>query len=160
MRQDQKSKLVVMRAPMEVASRGNNTSEACDTQGFNEALVVLARGPGASDAAACYMTESDDDSTYTTIAETEFGNAACVGIDGTAIVLGDLGADETVVFSIDLIKRKRYLKVYFNNTNGAVDWTVTALLGEPSNLGDLTSTVLVSSEGSGTEAYCRVPVGG
>jgi len=143
---------------MQIASRGDDTSEACDTQGFNEALVVIARGPGATIPDAFYIQESDDDSTYTTIAETEIGNASCVGIDGTAIALGDLGADETVVFSIDLRKRKRYLKAYFDNTAGHVQWTVAALLGDPSNLGDLSSTVLIASEGSGTEAYCRVPV--
>ena len=158
MRQEQKSKIVIMRAPMSLSGRATDTSESCDTQGFNDALVVMARGTGASLPQEVYIQESDNGSKWTTIAEAEVGNAACVGIGGTVIALSDFGENETVMFHIDLRKRRRYLNVFIENSAGAFDWSVCALLAEPSNLVNITSTVLVSSEGSGTEAYCRVPV--
>lgn len=159
MNKSQNIKFVAMRACVSINSRSNNTSESLDTSGYNEALIVFSHGTsGGSDAlAGFYLEESDDNATFTTIDEATVGNAACVGIDGTAITTADLTPDDSVVFHVDLIKRKRYIRAYIDNSNNASRCAVWALLGTPSNIGDVTNANMVKSEGSGTERYFNVP---
>lgn len=79
-----------------------------DTNGYNHATIVVHVGAIAAAMTALKVQESDDDSTYTDIS----GATADGGTetDGTTAALPDT-ADTIHVFNINLVGRKRYLRV-------------------------------------------------
>ena len=159
---NQNVKFVVMLSTKS-QNRGSTTTEVLDTAGYNEALIVYNLGDMSPSGLAqgFEIQESDDNSVWTSIDQATVGNAACVGIDGTAITAADITTQDSVlVFNLDLAKRKRYLRCEINNGLGNNRFSCYALLGVPSNLGDINSAKMVLSFSTGTEAYVRVPVGG
>ena len=147
-------KLHVMTAHLS-QNRGDVTTEALDTIGFNEAIIVFSHASGTGAMDGVQLQECDTrDGTYKAINEATAGHADCVGIDGTAIVKTDTDTNESIVFYIDLRKRDRFLNIYIDNNTTTCRWAIYGLLGSPSNLGAITNANMVLSESAGTEAYC------
>ena len=98
-------------ATIETKNNGAPTLASCDCAGFNHATFLLA--VGITDVAVdCQMLESDDDSTYVAIADSDITQIA------------DTGDDRQVAIEIDLTAgvRKRYLRPSItcgNSTTGA-----------------------------------------
>ncbi|MFZ5829131.1 MAG: hypothetical protein ACOY3P_03550 [Planctomycetota bacterium] len=112
---DHKSVLVI---PPALVDDANAAAVAIDTKGYNYARLKLQVGATDIAATALYLTESDDNSTYTNVSGTVFGTS--LSIAGAASALPSSTSDNTIhVIDVDLKGRKRYLKPVLTIGNGS-----------------------------------------
>ena len=149
------------------------TSDAADTAGFHSAIWLTSFGGAyltgspqtiANNISVYKLQESDDSSTWSDIPECTFGNAACVDVNGNALALSgpsDAGDNDVVYrFDLNLLKRKRYLRVSVTKTGVGAHVSSNLILGDPSNLGEITNTKLfnpTSIGGTKTSRYMVIP---
>ncbi|MDX1489403.1 MAG: hypothetical protein R3268_14430 [Acidiferrobacterales bacterium] len=111
---DLKSNLLAAQslAPAAVTASANGTG--VDLRGFDSAQVIIDAGAWTDGTHTFEVQESDDDATYTAVADTE--------LDGTEPVI-DGAADDDQVYTIGYKGGSRYLRVAVTvsgATSGAV----------------------------------------
>lgn len=102
----------------------NGSGTGTDLLGYRQAVLVATVGAsgalaGASNYATIAFVESTDNSTFTAIADTDL-----VGGNNTAII--DANADANSTHTRSYIGSKRYVRVEFQATAGAVSLPVSA----------------------------------
>lgn len=122
------------------AYNADNTPAAVDILGYGSALIALAIGVGgitfdSTNKVEFKLTHSNDDSTYTAVAQTDIVGAT-VGTGGIikSLVAAHATADVT---KVAYIGNKRYLKLLadFSGTHGtATPLSSTVVLGLPAIL--------------------------
>ena len=149
------------------------TSDAADTAGFQSAIWITSFGGSynlstpqtiANNMYEYKLQESDDSSTWSDIPECTFGNAACVDVNGNALALSgplDAGDNDVVYrFDLNLLKRKRYLRVSATKTGVGAHVASNLILGDPSNLGLIDQAKLFNPTSIGaakTSRYMVIP---
>ena len=172
MRFQRTCKFVNLLYPQAIGRFGVET-DAADTAGFLSAIWVTSFGGSYSSAVAntiandiseYKLQESDDSSTWSDIPECTFGNAACVDVNGNALTLSgpsDAGDNDVVYrFDLNLLNRKRYLRVKANKTGVGATVGSNLILGDPSNLGLIDQVKLFNPTSIGglkTSRYMVIP---
>lgn len=124
-----------------VVVTADHTSLACDLQGFQSVNLDIMIGISGDTLSGSVHTtvrlqESDDDSTYTDVADNEhlILPAGITAAATTGVFLDvDAAAEDPVLFQIGYVGLKRYLKVFFDvigATNGHTI-SVSAQRGDP-----------------------------
>lgn len=86
------------------------TGSAVDTQGYESALILVDAGTWTDGTHTFSVTESDDDSTYTTVAAADLVGSMPTISDGT-------GDDQ--MYEVAYLGTKRYIKVVDTVTGAA-----------------------------------------
>lgn len=110
MKESQTAKHAIAIAPAAIIDNASATATAIDTNGYDDVEIILALGATDIAMTALKVQESDDDSTYTDIDDTVVGTAT--DLDGNTSSLPSATDDDSVIlFNIDMLGKKRYLKV-------------------------------------------------
>lgn len=119
--QEQYNDYVNMTPPAAIVNNASFTVAALDTLGFNQAAVVLTLGALDIALSALSLTESDDNSTYTAVAGTDFSVLP--------LTLPSATDDNHIfVFHVNLRgNRKRYLKPTVTMGSGSTGGYATVL---------------------------------
>lgn len=134
---DMHSGLTVVSAIGAATLAADNTPAAIDLQGFNAAEIILAIGAGGitfsgSNKIEFVLTESNDDSTYTAVADDDvLGATVATGGIIKALVAAHATAS---VYRFGYVGNKRYLKLLadFSGTHGTgTPIAAMVIKGEP-----------------------------
>lgn len=113
----QNSKYAVAIAPAAILDDTSATATAVDCKDASYCEIVLQLGATDIAVTALKVQESDDDSTYSDVSGATFDGG--LNTDGTALALPSATDDnQTCVFQINCVGRKRYLKVVATFGNG------------------------------------------
>lgn len=122
---DQENTLAAVLAIGPITIAADNTPAAIDLQGFDAATILLAIGVGgitfdATNKIEFKLTHSDDDSTYTAVAQTDVTDNVTVASGGIIKSLVQAHAAASVT-KVGYVGGKRYLKLLadFSGTHGA-----------------------------------------
>ena len=111
------SKVVGVIRPVAIVDNASWTCLAIDTKGWDYCEIILLSGATDIAMAALYLTESDDDSSYSTVGSTTFGTSN--NDTGSASTLPSATDDNLIHgFCVDCRARKRYLKVVATGGDG------------------------------------------
>lgn len=125
MNPSQNTKLAPLINPGVIVDDASWTSQVVDTLGYDYARAVFHLGATDIAMAALYMQESDDNSTWTNVANTIFGTSNTIA--GSASTLPSNTADNTFqVVEIDLRGKKRYLQCVATAGNGSAGTYMSA----------------------------------
>lgn len=121
-----------------VVATADVTSEALDLAGFTDANIAVLVGESGDTLSGSVkieleLQESDDDSTYTAVADADITNAVTGTNVGTFAVIDD-GAEDDATYQTKYLGDKQYLKVVANltgtHTNGTPLGAVAFKSGE------------------------------
>lgn len=146
----QKAKYVVAIAPAAILDDTSATATAIDCRGFNYLEIPIQLGATDIAVTALKLQESDDNSTYADITGATFDGGT--NVDGTTLALPSATDDnQPHVFQVNLVGRKRYVKVVCTFGNGAAGGFVAAT-ARLSSAGFLSATSTDKAAGG----ICRV----
>ena len=120
--------------PATLSGNGDATlSEALDLQGYDGALLIASIGESADTLGAalhiqCEVQESDDDSTYTAVADKDLTNTVTGSATGTFCKV-DAAAEDDAAFMTQYQGNKRYVKVNVNRTGNHASGTPMSIIG-------------------------------
>lgn len=109
MKESQTAKFAVAIAPAAIIDNTSATATAIDTNGYDDVEIALVLGATDIAITALKVQESDDDSSYTDITDTVVGTAE--DIDGNTDLPSATDDNSVILFNIDMLGKKRYLKV-------------------------------------------------
>lgn len=123
----QRGKYAIAIAPAAIVDNASATALAVDTEGYDYAEMQLAIGATDIAMTALKVTESDtSDGSYTDVPGTTFGTAVDINDAATELPADD--ADNTlVVFQVNMLGRKRFLKLVATAGNGAAGTYLSAI---------------------------------
>jgi len=114
---------VVMSLEPDVYTNASTDGDSVDCKGYSSALAVFRVGTTDGNIDVLKLQESDNDSTWADIS-----GAAWTGTD----LPGNTDDDSTFAISLDLRKRKRYLRwVVSEDNTGSADAVGSIVLGTP-----------------------------
>lgn len=143
-------KYAVAIAPAAILDNASATATAIDCAGAAYAEIVLQLGATDIAVTALKVQESDDDSSYSDVTGATFDGG--LDVDGTALALPSATDDnQTCVFQINMVGRKRYLKVVATFGDG----TAGGYIAGVARLSDL-AYVPDTSTGLADGGVCRV----
>jgi len=115
--------------PGVIKDDASHVTMVVDCLDWQYATAVLALGASDIAMADIDIQESDDNSSFSEVAATDFTDNTQLDMDGTALALPDANADNTLrVIHMDLRKRKRYLKMTSTAGNGSVGTYASAIM--------------------------------
>lgn len=110
MKDSQRAKYVSAVAPAAILDNTSLTGITIDAKGAGYAEIILELGATDIAMTVLKVQESDDDSSYDDISGATFNGGK--NTDGGTLALPSATDDgQTIVFQIDMLGRKRYLKV-------------------------------------------------
>ena len=110
-------------------SSGSLATTAVDTQGFDSALIIISAGALGGDLSAISVAHSDASDMSGSTNAVVFQSTA--DSSGTTNALADFDADESILISLDLEGKGRYVKTTLT-VSAATDISCTTLLGRAS----------------------------
>ena len=115
--------------PAVIKDDASHTTSVVDCLGWDSAVAVLSIGATDVAYADIDIQESDNNSSWSEVAATDFTDNTQVDMDGTALALPDANADNTIIaIHLDLKKRKRYLKMTSTAGNGSAGTYASAIM--------------------------------
>lgn len=138
---DSENNITVVQAIGPVVAAADVTSAAVDLQGFDAATIIVQTGIGGitftgTNKIEYVLTHSDDDSTYTAVAQIDVTDNVTVASNGIIRSLVAAHAAPTAV-KVGYVGGKRYLKVMadFSGTHGTgTPLSVAIIKGRPNLL--------------------------
>jgi len=106
---------VVRLYPRSVATNAT-ASVTCDCLGFSHALVIVNGGVASSNMTTLALSDGTASNSFTTISTFNGGTATSTSV-GFVIPTADTSNGVSVMMSVDLRKRERYLKLAAENTS-------------------------------------------
>lgn len=143
-------KYAVAIAPAAILDNASASASAIDCQGASYAEIVLQIGATDIAMTVLKVQESDDDSTYTDVSGATFDGGTDVG-GGTLALPSATDDNQTCVFQINMVGRKRYLKVVATFGDG----TAGGFIAGVARLSEL-AYVPDTSAGLADGGVCRV----
>lgn len=148
----QQTKVVSMIAPAAIVNNTSATVTVVDTLGWDYLTAILHIGASDIAMTALMLKDSDDNSTNTEIAATDFSDNTQYDIDGTALALPSNTADGSVrIVHLDLRKHGRYIQWLATAGNGSTG-TYLSSIGILSRGEVVPTTSLAMSAGTGNAA--------
>ena len=131
-----------------------SVGQGVNCSGFLSAIWITTFGKvnGLSpenSVSICKLEESDNNVQWADIPECTLGNSACVDVNGNAMPLTIVGTSGTgpavnMRFDLNLLKRKKYIRMSVAKNNDAV--VASALvLGDSSSMGEISNSTLVQT---------------
>lgn len=123
----QNSKYAIAAAPGAILKNATATAVAVDTKGYDYAELIIAIGANDAGVTALKLTECDESGgSYTDVPKSAFGTDA--DITGTKTVLPSAtDANEIVAYQVNLLGRKRFLKIVLTAANVGTGAYVSAV---------------------------------
>ena len=147
----QNTRIVQLIQP-DAQSDGTSSNVEIDCLDADYCTVLVFLGGDAQGAMqACSLTEGDATGSVTsTIAEATLGNASCVDVAGTAVPLSDMDDNDAVVFHVNMVGRKRFLRLNTQVAAGGASTigAVAILSRKHENAGKLNSDFITASTGT------------
>jgi len=108
---------------------GTLATTAVDTKGYDSALIMISCGAQGGDLSAITVSHSDASDMSGSTAAVTFASTADSG--GTTNALADFDANESILVSLDLEGKGRYILTTLT-VSAATDISCTTLLGRAS----------------------------
>jgi|TARA_R100000458_G_C8272471_1_gene247331 hypothetical protein len=131
------------------ASTANAVEIDCQDASYCTVIVMLKDCHAA--LSVCSLTEGDTTGAVTdAIAAATLGNSACLDVAGSAVPLSDMNDNDALVFHVNMVGRKRFLKLNATTASGGTtDFTAIAILSrKDENAGKLNSDFITASTGT------------
>ena len=127
-------KVDVCHSAISISSGAAIATSVVDTQGYHNAIFVLARGNLNQLFTIGFMQECDTaGGIFTNVSNTVLNND-CVDIDGNDVTLADnTGQYDTIVWDMELLNVKRFIKYTAANVSATNRGGAICFLCKPSN---------------------------
>jgi len=132
------------------ASTDSNVEIDCSGVDYCSVLVFLG-GDAQGALTTCSLTEGDATSSVTTaIAAATLGNAACLDVAGAAVPLSDMDDNDAVVFHVNMVGRKKFLRLNASTASGGATTigAIAVLSRKSENAGKLNADFITASTGT------------
>jgi len=139
--------------PVELG-RFASVGQGVNTSGYHSAIWITSFGKAngsdpQNSVSICKLEESNDNVQWSDIPECKLGDPACVDVNGNPLPLSIVGTSGTgpavnMRFDLNLLKRKRYIRMTVAKSNAGVV-SSALILGDSASMGEISNSTLVQT---------------